>query len=207
MRLCALLLCLCPLAVESASWPGEQWPTAKPGELGLAEKKLGEARDYALTGEGSGCIIVRGKLVMSWGDQDQLYDLKSSSKSIGVTLLGLALQDGRVTLDDPARKHQPKFGVPPESNAGTGWLDAITLRMLANQTAGFDKPGGYEPLLFAPGTQWHYSDGGPNWLAECLSLVYGRDLNEVLFERVLTPIGVRTNDLRWRRHAYRPELI
>ncbi len=209
MRLCVVFLFvwLRLAAADPASWPGEQWPTANPAELGLAEKKLGEARDYALTGEGSGCIIVRGRLVMSWGDQDQLYDLKSSSKSIGVTLLGLALQDGRVTLDDPARKHHPQFGVPPESNAGTGWLDAITLRRLANQTAGFDKPGGYEPLLFAPGTQWHYSDGGPNWLAECLSLVYRRDLNEVLFERVLIPIGVRTNDLRWRRHAYRPEFI
>ena len=144
---------------------------------------------------------------MTWGDQGRLYDLKSTSKSIGVTLLGVAIGDGKVRLDDLAVKHHPSFGTPPETNAQTGWLGRITLRMLADQTAGFDKPGGYEPLLFEPGTKWSYSDGGPNWLAECLTLLYRRDLNEVMFERVFTPLGIRPEDIRWRKNAYRPELL
>jgi hypothetical protein len=78
-----------PLA--AAEFPGKTWPTATPAELSLDEAKLAQARDYALTGEGSGCIIYHGKLVMQWGDQSALYDLKSSSKAIGVTALGLAL--------------------------------------------------------------------------------------------------------------------
>ncbi len=119
-----------------------------------------EARDYALTGGGSGCIIHHGKQVLAWGDRKQLYDLKSSAKSFGVTVPGLALMDGKVKLDDPAKEFFPAFGVPPEENAQTGWLDKITLRMLATQTAGFEKPGGFGRLLFEPGTQWHYSDGG-----------------------------------------------
>lgn len=191
----------------ASDWPGAEWATAKPTEVGMAEVRLNEARDYALTGGGSGMIVRRGKVVMTWGDQAELYDLKSSSKSIGVTLLGLAMLDGKVRLDDPAGKHHPTFGVPPESNAQKSWLGKITLRQLANQTAGFAKPGGYTELLFAPGTEWHYSDGGPNWLAECLTLAYGRDLNEVMFERVFGPIGVTTADIRWRAHAYRPKEI
>jgi hypothetical protein len=194
-------------ALPAVPWPEEQWPAATPAELGLDETKLTQARDYALTGEGSGCIIIQGKQVMNWGDQTALYDLKSSSKSIGLTVLGLALKDGKVKLDDPAKKHHPTFGVPPETNAQTGWIDKITLRMLANQTACFAKAGGYEPLLFEPGTKWNYSDGGPNWLAECLTLVYGRDLNDILFERVFTPIGINSSDIRWRKHQYRPDLI
>jgi CubicO group peptidase (beta-lactamase class C family) len=199
----ALLPCYCPAAL----WPGDQWPVANPVELGIDTTKLAEARDYAVEAEGSGCIIVQGRLVMSWGNQSALYDLKSTSKSIGVTVLGLALQDGKLKLDDLAKRYHPSFGMPPEANAQSGWLDTITLRMLANQTAGFAKPGGFEPLLFAPGTKWHYSDGGPNWLAECLTLIYGRDLNEVLFERVFTPIGIKPADIRWRKNAYRPDLI
>ena len=201
-----LLAFLFDVAVRAnAIEPG--WPTATPSEAGMDEAKLAQARDYALTGDGSGCIIRHGKQVFAWGDAKQLYDLKSSSKSFGVTVLGLALMDGKVKLDDPAKKFCPTLGVPPDENAQTGWLDKITLRMLATQTAGFEKPGGFGNLLFEPGTKWHYSDGGPNWLADCLTLVYRRDLCELMFERVFGPIGIGRDDLRWRNNSYRPRLL
>ena len=169
---------------------------------------LQKARDYPLTGWGSGCIPRHGRLVMQWGNQTQRYDLKSSTKAISVTALGLAIKDGKIkSLQDPAKKYHLSIGVPPESNTGTGWLDKITLFHLASQTAGFDKSGGYTELLFEPGTKWSYSDGGPNWLAECVTLVYGQDLNTLMFERVFGPIGIGTEDLIWRPNAYRPKEI
>ncbi|HEU5077634.1 MAG TPA: sialate O-acetylesterase [Opitutaceae bacterium] len=191
----------------SVDWPETSWPVATPAEVQMNENRLKQARDYALTGGGSGMILRHGRVVMTWGDQTTLYDLKSSSKSIGVTALGLALQDGKVQLDDAAVKYQPALGVPPESNRATGWIEKITLRHLANQVAGFEKPGGYGRLLFAPGTKWFYSDAGPNWLAECLTLAYGRDLNDVMFERVFGPLGIKPDDIVWRENAYRPHEI
>jgi CubicO group peptidase (beta-lactamase class C family) len=145
--------------------------------------------------------------VLRWGDQALRYDIKSATKSFGATALGVAIEDRKVSLDMPARQCHPTLGVPPESNATTGWLEKITIRHLATQTAGFEKPGGYEPLLFEPGTQWHYSDGGPNWLAECLTLVYRRVLEDLMFERVFTPIGISREDLRWRNNSYRDHQI
>ncbi|MDQ3329269.1 MAG: serine hydrolase, partial [Planctomycetota bacterium] len=188
-------------------WPDAVWPNAEPADVGMDAQSLKEARDYALTGGGSGMILRQGRVVMAWGDQKQRYDLKSTTKSIGVTALGLAIADGKATLDDPAVKHHATFAVPPESNRETGWIDRITLRHLASQTAGFDKPGGDVPLLFEPGTRWKYSDAGPNWLAECLTLAYRRDMHDLLFERVFMPVGVTADDLVWRKNQYRPHEI
>ncbi|MDR1493977.1 MAG: beta-lactamase family protein [Planctomycetaceae bacterium] len=202
-----LLLFFSAVAVSAENFPDKNWETATPRELGLNERLLFQARDYALTGAGSGCVIVRGKQVLAWGNSETLYDLKSSSKSIGVTLLGIALKDGLVDWDDLAVKRHPNFAAIPEKNRDSDWVSKITLRMLANQTAGFDKPGGSLSLLFEPGTMWSYSDGGPNWLAECLTFAFQRDLNEVIFERALTPIGITRRDFIWRKNAYRSETI
>jgi CubicO group peptidase (beta-lactamase class C family) len=206
-----IILCCCPSLLgqdKNGVWPGSRWEKAMPEQVGMDAKVLAKARDYAMTGGGSGCVIRHGRLVMQWGDQKHRYDLKSSTKAIGVTAVGLAIKDGKIkSLQDPAKKYHPNFGVPPESNAATGWLDKITLFNLATQTAGFDKNGGYTRLLFESGTKWSYSDGGPNWLAECLTLIYGRDLNDLMFERVFGPIGIGKEDLTWRNNSYRPKKI
>jgi CubicO group peptidase (beta-lactamase class C family) len=191
----------------AADFPGDTWEETSAIDAGLDEKRLIEARDYARTGEGSGYITRGGKLAMRWGDTKKLYDLKSSTKSFGAAVLGVAITDGKIQLNDKAEKYHPTFGVPPETNRERGWLKEITIFHLATQTAGFEKPGGYESLTFAPGTRWSYSDGGPNWLAECLTQIYGRDLNDLMFERVFSPIGVKDSDLHWRKNTYRPELI
>ena len=102
------------------AWPDPDWPRVAPAEAGMDEASLAEARDYALSGDGAGCVLRGGRMVMEWGDGRQLFDLKSSTKAIGVTALGLALMDGRAGLDDPAAKHHPSFGVPSEENARDG---------------------------------------------------------------------------------------
>jgi len=189
-------------------WPMPEWVRVKPEDAGMDAAKLAQARDYALTGGGSGCIVRGDKLVLAWGPQKRRYDLKSTTKSIGVTAVGLALADGKInSLGDQARKYHPTLGVPPEANAKTGWLEKVTLFHLATQTAGFEKPGGFGKLLFEPGTKWCYSDGGPNWLAECISLVYKKDLKELMFERVFAPLGITPADLTWRDNWYRPKQL
>jgi CubicO group peptidase (beta-lactamase class C family) len=216
MNKTSLIVCLLVLAYSPATgqgdpggvWPGSSWERSTPGQVGMDATVLRRARDFALTGAGSGCVARGGRLIMQWGDQKKRYDLKSTTKAIGVTAVALALKDGKFkSLQDPAKKYHPGFGILPESNAQTGWLDKITLFHLATQTAGFDKNGGYTKLMFAPGTKWSYSDGGPNWLAECVTLAYGQDIQELMFERVFDPIGIGRDDLTWRGNAYRPKEI
>ncbi|MBN2474477.1 MAG: serine hydrolase [Pirellulales bacterium] len=212
LRLGAAVLGLLTLAAprspaEDVVYPGQAWQPATPSQARMDRAALEQARDYALSGGGSGYITRGGRLVMAWGDPRQRYDLKSTTKSIGVTALGLAIADGKMALDDAARKHHRDLGTPLEENARTGWLDEITILHLATQTAGFEKPGGYGKLLFRPGSNWHYSDAGPNWLAECVTLAYGRDVHDLMSERVFAPLGITPDDLTWRNNAYRPQML
>jgi CubicO group peptidase (beta-lactamase class C family) len=190
-------------------FPEATWPVAAPEELGLDATKLAAARDFAMrAGDGAGHVIRFGRLVLSWGDSRTHYGLLSSSKSIGAgTALGLALADGKVALDDRAVKHHPAFGFPPETNKQTGWLDQITLFQLATHTAGFEKPSGYEPLIFAPGTRWSYSDGGTDWLGECLTYAFKEDIAELVQRRVFGKIGIAESDYLWKTHSRRPPVI
>ena len=134
------------------AWPLPEWPRATPQDAGLDETQLAAARDYALRGGGAGCVIRYGRLVLAWGDSKQRHDLKSTTKSFGAAALGLAVLDGKVRLSDRARAHHPTLGTPPDTHTNNAWLDEITILHLASQPSGFDKPGGYAPLLFRPGT-------------------------------------------------------
>jgi CubicO group peptidase (beta-lactamase class C family) len=188
-------------------FPTNEWATATPAEMNMQAAKLAEARNYSLIGGGSGFITRHGRVVYTWGSTSALYTVKSATKSIGGIALGLALDDGRLRLADSAQMHLSTIGVPPQSNAATGWLDQITTLQLATHTAGFEKPGGFVPLQFAPGTTWLYSDGGANWLADVLTQVYGEDLDSVLFSRVFSTIGITRDMLIWRDNASRTDLL
>jgi CubicO group peptidase (beta-lactamase class C family) len=192
---------------DEETWPGSTWPSASPEEMSMDPSALAEARDYALSAGGSGMVTRAGVLVMSWGSPSETYDLKSTGKSIALTALGLALLDGLMNMDDLAQTYHPHIGLPPDSNLATGWLDEITLRHLATMTAGFDKGGGYNELLFQPGSAWAYSDGGPNWLGEALTLTYREDLHTLLDRRVFSPLGIPASQLTWRDNHYRPGTI
>jgi CubicO group peptidase (beta-lactamase class C family) len=199
-----LLIIALGLSVVAFAGCGSFNPENPPGgrnELaGMQVSVLREAADYA---GGSGMVVRGGMTVFQWGDTGKRYDLKSTTKSIGSAALGLAIQDRLIKLDDPVLSHYPPMGVAADKNQSNAWLGEITFLHLATQTAGFDKPGGYVPLLFRPGTKWAYSDSGPNWIADALTYLYRRDLKELLFERVFAPLGISPADLTWRENRYR----
>ncbi len=44
-------------------------------------------------------------------------------------------------------------------------------------------------------------------MAECVTLAYKRDIDQLMFERVFTPLGIGREDLRWRKNQYREHEI
>lgn len=197
------------------AWPGADaeddpnhgWVAVAPADVGMDSARLQEAQTYALTGGGAGMVVRYGKLVHQWSDAtsnpaqvidiDQKMDVKSTTKSMGGIALGIALDQGLITLGDLAKTHLPTLGNPPANDPAA--LDAITIQQLATHTAGFDKGGDAPPITYGPpGTQWFYSDGGLNWLADVLTTKFNADLQDLLTERVWTPLEITGDDLTWR---------
>ena len=59
---------------------------AVPEHAGMDERILNEIRTFALQKGGAGCVLRGGKTVLHWGDQKEIFDIFSSTKSIGVTV-------------------------------------------------------------------------------------------------------------------------
>ena len=122
------------------------------------------------------------------------------------TLLLRLVDQGVVTLDDPLANWLPDL---PDA-------DAVTLRMLANMTAGYpdfeQSPklnsilysdpfhqwtpeeqialGMETPRVFAPGTNWDYSHSDYVILGQALERITGQPLDAALQEQVLGPMGL-----------------
>ena len=90
-------------------------------------------------------MVVRGgRSVYSWGDLARTCALQSTSKSIAVTTLALAIAEGKLSFDTKAADCVPGFGSPPAQNRLKGGrMLETTLFHLATHTAGFEKDGGF----------------------------------------------------------------
>jgi CubicO group peptidase (beta-lactamase class C family) len=198
------------------------WAKVDAATVGMTQAGLDTAATFAqnvpatvhkdptnpATEAGNGMIVRHGQLVHSWGDIDERLGVKSVTKSMGGILLGVAIDEGKLTLASKGVDFIPTFGTPPDTNTAAG-APSITIAQLATHTAGFDKPGGFVALQFAPGTHWRYSDAGLNWLADVLTTVYQQDLATLAQTQVwaklgLNNLGTNNDDVLWRTNAQRP---
>jgi len=193
---------MCCPAPQGEVWPEREWAGVCPAKVGLDAARLEQAAAYA---GGAGMVVYRDRC-FHLGRHPERHHIQSATKSIGITASPCA----RGWLDATGRSRAPP---PPEPGCAagrertTGWLEEIRLRHLAAMTAGFGQGWGVYNLLFAPGTKWAYSDGGVNWLGECLTLAFQEDLDTLLFRRVFTVIGITRDDLTWRDNIFRPDQI
>lgn len=122
------------------------------------------------------------------------------------TLLLTLVDDGVLRLDDPLSIWMPEL---PDA-------DRVTLRMLANMTSGYQDYvpdegflaanladpfrqwtpeelvaiGLAQPRLFAPGTNWDYAHTNYVILGQALERATGTSMDDLLWERVLGPLGL-----------------
>lgn len=137
--------------------------------------------------------------------KDAVFWIASMTKSINGTALMMLVEEGKVTLDEPAAKWLPGLA-KVKMKDGSAPKTAITLRMLLSHTAGIAFPprkaddGAVSlkqyvdrliaaPLAFEPGSDYEYGFG-PTVAGRLLELVTGKPYEVFLKERLFEPLGM-----------------
>jgi CubicO group peptidase (beta-lactamase class C family) len=206
------LIC-CWLVVAGSSLALE----LNPGVLG----KIGPAMEAAVAGKEAAGIVTlvmkEGKVVhheaVGMADvaggkamtKDAVFWIASMTKSINGTALMMLVEEGKVTLDEPAAKWLPGLA-KVKMKDGSVPKTAITLRMLLSHTAGIAFPprkaddGAVSlkqyvdrllaaPLAFEPGSDYEYGFG-PTVAGRLLEVVTGKPYEVFLKERLFEPLGM-----------------
>ncbi len=134
---------------------------------------------------------------------DKPHALWSLSKSFNSTAVGLAMEDGKLSLDDAVLKFFPADApADPSDN-----LKAMTVRDLLTMTCGHDTEpkavGGMpsvkqflaHPVAYKPGTHFQYNTMGSYTLSAIVTKVTGQTTLQFLKPRLFEPLGIE--DPQW----------
>jgi CubicO group peptidase (beta-lactamase class C family) len=209
------LICLTSngLAAAEFHFPGEQWESASAGEAGWDEQKLEEAIDFAMSRKSSSVVVVHaGRIIaerhsempkasarysaMKLGMTSEghaIEDVASVQKSIVCLLVGVAIDQGLVTLDDSVQKHLSVGW----SKADKELEPAITLRHLVTMTSGLNTK---LEFVAAPGTRWAYNTNAYAKSLTCLEAVTGKSANELTSDWLLQQINMK--DSKWAERLW-----
>jgi CubicO group peptidase (beta-lactamase class C family) len=187
---------------QQVYWPrGATWETRAPKEVGLDAAGIEDALNYAAAHNSTGLLILRGGRIVAerywqgWTPQTA-QPIFSSSKSITATLIGMAIEEGKLKgvnqrLADfiPAWKGTPK--------------EAITLRHVLTMTSGIRVGAGrvsaevdafVETAAFAlehqPGEHWAYNTPVYRLLLRVIELATGESINQFTQRKLAAPLGV-----------------
>lgn len=140
---------------------------------------------------------------------DTRFPLGSMTKSFTAIAIAQLVEQGRLGWDDPLSRFMPDF--PDRESA-----DRIQISHLLSHTSGlgnyfnerynarptssfrdlasYMEVAGGEPLAFAPGSRWAYSNTGMLALGRVIEIVTGQDYYEYIRENVSRPAGMTDTD-------------
>ncbi len=137
---------------------------------------------------------------------DSVFWIASMTKSLSATAIMTLVDEGKLSLDEPASKWLPELGKVKLAN-GQPPARAITLRDLMSHTAGIAFPprkptdGAHSlksytvellkaPLAFEPGSAYEYGFG-ITIAGRIAEIVTGRPFDVFMQERLLDPLGMK----------------
>ena len=201
------VLCVILLMASVCASASYQLPRVAPTSVGIEPKQLTLLYDSLLTSDLTELhhlmVVVDGKVVgeihptpFKANDKHTLY---SVSKTFTAVAVGLAVDDGLVSVEDELVKFFPQYA---STIKGIKIKDVLTMR------SGFKTNGGMRnsqhdwvdyylsrPLVATPGTKYSYDSIETYLLSVVVQQVTGKDVLTLLNERVFYPMGI--NDVEW----------
>jgi CubicO group peptidase (beta-lactamase class C family) len=173
------------------------------GESSPLDGALNDVFDAAKA-EGANCVVVErgGDVVGEWRDADfaegALQEGFSTTKSLAATLVGIAQDEGSLSIDDPASRFITEWKGTESEN--------VTIRQLLSNTSGryFDVLSDYARLAFleqdksgyaislgqssTPGETWVYNNAAVQTLEVVLERATGMPVDEFARTRLFEPL-------------------
>ncbi|PQO47275.1 serine hydrolase domain-containing protein [Blastopirellula marina] len=208
---CALALltfCFASLALAQEASPVKtSLPRSTPEAEGVSSQGIQqfiEAADKEVNSMHSFMLVRHGKVVAEawWAPEaaDKPHVLWSLSKSFTSTAVGLAIADGKLSLDDKVLKFFPDLA--PEDPSEN--LQAMTVRNLLTMNAGHQDELNWReqthwakaflnhPVPHKPGTHFRYNTPATYMLSAIVQKVTGQTVLEYLTPRLFQPLGIET---------------
>ncbi len=186
-----------------------QLPRSAPEAQGIASSAIlnfVEAAEQHIHDLHSLMLVRHGHVVAEgwWApyEPDDMHMLFSLSKSFTSTAIGLAVAEGRLSVNDPVLSFFPD-DMPAEISEN---LSAMRVRHLLSMSTGhaedtmgpmYGHPDGHwvkaflaVPVKYAPGTHFLYNTGATYMLSAIIQQLTGVTLLDYLRTRLLEPLGI-----------------
>lgn len=207
----AMLNIVALLLLVRAASAAQPFPRSDPEAQGVSSQDVRafvEAADQGMHNIHSFMLLRHGHVVAEgwWKPEaaDKPHVMWSISKSWNATAVGLAIAEGKLTLDDPVLKYFPEYApADPSEN-----LKAMRVRDLLTMSSGqeneikfsFDtgptvKEFLAHPVPFKPGTHFIYNTAGSYTLSAIVQKATGQTVLEFLKPRLFDPLGIENP--RW----------
>jgi CubicO group peptidase (beta-lactamase class C family) len=199
-----LIVAILLAAIPRTQGANEPLPRSTPEAQGISSEAVYdflEAVDRINTLH-SVMLVRHGQVIAEgwWKPEaaDKPHILNSLSKSFNSTAVGLAIEEGKLRLDDPVLKFFPNDApADPSEN-----LKAMTVRDLLTMTCGHDtepkavrgapsvKQFLAHPVVYKPGTHFQYNTMGSYTLSAIVTKVTGQTSLDFLKPRLFEPLGI-----------------